>query len=62
MKRSEMLLKLQEAMVESPQDFDKAAEYILSHLEKSGMIYCEKRDLGNDLGELWTPLGWEDEE
>lgn len=61
MKRSDMILKLQEFMVEAPEEFEKAADYILAKLEKAGMLYCEKRDLGPSIGTLWTPQGWEDE-
>lgn len=38
MKRSDMLLKLQETLVEAPEGVEEAAEYILAHLEKAGMV------------------------
>ncbi len=37
MKRSEMLLKLQEMMIEAPSDIEQATESILTRLEKAGM-------------------------
>jgi len=37
MKRSEMLLKLMEILVEAPQEIESAAHSILTRLEKAGM-------------------------
>jgi hypothetical protein len=37
MKRSEMLLKLMEMMVEAPEDIEVAANDILTRLERAGM-------------------------
>lgn len=37
MKRSDMVLKLMESMVEAPEDLEEAADYLLAHLEKNGM-------------------------
>lgn len=61
MKRSEMLLKLQEILVEAPEDLEAAANSILTRLEKSGMVFCSKRDLG-EMGTLWVPEGWDYED
>jgi len=38
MKRSDMLLKLMESMIEAPEDIEQAADYLLSRLEKAGML------------------------
>lgn len=38
MKRSHMLLKIQEMLVELPEDVEKAAESLLKRLEKAGMV------------------------
>jgi hypothetical protein len=38
MKRSEVLLKIQEAMVEAPDEIDEAADYILKAMERAGMF------------------------
>lgn len=37
MKRSEMILKIMEAMVEAPDDMEKAADRLLTAIEKAGM-------------------------
>ena len=37
MKRSAMILRLMEILVEAPEDVEKAANYILTRLEKAGM-------------------------
>lgn len=38
MRRSDMILKIMEALVEAPEELEEAAEYILTHIEKAGMI------------------------
>lgn len=40
---------------------EEIANDILTHLEKLGMLLCEKRDLGS-MGKLWTPKGFDPEE
>ncbi len=37
MKRTDMLLRLQEILVEAPDDIEQAAQSILTRLEKAGM-------------------------
>lgn len=38
MRRSDMILKLMETLVEAPEELEEAAEYILTHMEKVGML------------------------
>ncbi len=38
MKRSDMLLKIMESLLEAPEDIEEAAEYLLTHIEKNGMM------------------------
>ncbi len=63
MKRSEIVLMIAECLVEPhyPDHVLDESDYILERLEKAGMRFCTKRDLG-DIGNLWTPEGWEPEE
>ena len=50
-----MLLKLQEAMVESSNNIEDAAEYILSTLERNGMMPPFSNDIFMTQSAQWGP-------
>ena len=60
MKRSDMLLKLMETLVEAPEGVEEAAKYILAHIEKAGML-PPTREL-TLLGNYYTENEWETED
>lgn len=55
MKRSDLLLKLQEILVEAPDDIEDAAEDILTRLEKLGLCPVSDDGFGNLLSLDYDP-------